>query len=121
MKNLDKLTREQLRAVEILANPENTMTYEEICKELDIANSTLWRWRQNPIFIEAVNSLAYEMLKSELPAVYASLLKQAKKGNPKCLELTLKYAGGYIEKASTEIQGNLNFSVGFDEEDEPLD
>lgn len=80
-------------------------------------------WRQQFDYIQAVNKLAYMMLKSSLSDVLISLLSSATYGgNVKAQELILKYCGNYVERSESKIDSNLNINVGIvDDEDEEED
>ena len=101
-------TAKQLKAIEMLARPDNELTLQEIADELGINQSTLWRWRRNEDFQKAVTELAYSCLKDELPRLFKSLADKAISGNVKAMELMLKYAGDYVEKIETRVSGDLD-------------
>lgn len=101
-------TAKQLKAIEMLARPDNELTLQEIADELGINQSTLWRWRRNEDFQKAVTELAYSCLKDELPRLFKSLADKAISGNVKAMELMLKYAGNYVEKIETRVSGDLD-------------
>lgn len=103
-----RFTGKQLKAIEMLARPDNELTLQEIADELGINQSTLWRWRRNEDFQKAVTELAYSCLKDELPRLFKSLADKAIGGNVKAMELMLKYAGDYVEKIETKVSGDLD-------------
>jgi transcriptional regulator with XRE-family HTH domain len=103
-----RFTAKQLKAIEMLARPDNELTLQEIADELGINQSTLWRWRRNEDFQKAVTELAYSCLKDELPNLFKSLASKAIGGNVKAMELMLKYAGNYVEKIETKVSGDLD-------------
>lgn len=103
-----RFTYKQLKAIEMLARPDNELTLQEIAVELGINQSTLWRWRRKEDFQKAVTELAYSCLKDELPNLFKSLADKAISGNVKAMELMLKYAGNYVEKIETKVSGDLD-------------
>lgn len=103
-----RFTGKQLKAIEMLARPDNELTLQQIADELGINQSTLWRWRRNEDFQKAVTELAYSCLKDELPNLFKSLASKAISGNVKAMELMLKYAGNYVEKIETRVSGDLD-------------
>lgn len=103
-----RFTYKQLKAIEMLARPDNELTLQQIADELGINQSTLWRWRRNEDFQKAVTELAYSCLKDELPNLFKSLADKAIGGNVKAMELMLKYAGNYVEKIETKVSGDLD-------------
>lgn len=103
-----RFTGKQLKAIELLARPDNELSLQEMAVELGINQSTLWRWRRNEDFQKAVTELAYSCLKDELPRLFKSLADKAIDGNVKAMELMLKYAGDYVEKIETKVSGDLD-------------
>lgn len=103
-----RFTGKQLKAIEMLARPDNELSLQEIADELGINQSTLWRWRRKEDFQKAVTELAYSCLKDELPRLFKSLADKAIGGNVKAMELMLKYAGNYVEKIETKVSGDLD-------------
>ena len=118
---MQQFTPEQLKAIEMLATPGKKITHVKICEEIGVSVQTLYRWRQQPEFINAVNQLAYELLRGKLPEVYDALAEKAAEGNTKAIELMLKYAGNYVEKSEQKISGGLEIKVGFEEEEENIE
>lgn len=112
-----RFTAKQLKAIEMLARPDNELSLQEMAVELGINQSTLWRWRRNEDFQKAVTELAYSCLKDELPRLFKSLADKAIiDGNVKAMELMLKYAGDYVEKIETKVSGDLDLGGITDEE-----
>ncbi len=106
-----QFTPEQLKAIEMMATPGEKMTIVRISQEVGVSERTIYRWKQQPEFIAAVNNLAYELLRGKLPEVYDALIEKAVEGNTKAIELMLKYAGNYIEKTETKLDGQLEIKI----------
>lgn len=114
-KNKIDWSPKELKAIELLASPQK-MTQEEIAAECGIDRKTLWNWRQQDDFIQAVNDLAYQGLKARLPDVYEALLLKAQEGNTKAIELTLKFADRFIERSQVSIDGDLQINIDIKED-----
>lgn len=109
-------TYKQLKAIEMLARPDNELSLQQIADEVGVNQSTLWRWRRDENFQKAVTELAYSYLKDELPSLFKSLASKAIGGNVKAMELMLKYAGNYVEKIETKVSGDLDLGGMSDDE-----
>ncbi len=96
--SLSEFSPEQRKLIELLANPERKLTAEQLAEEIGVSQTTIYRWKKSPHLIHAVNQLAYHFLQTELPEVYQSLVKKAKSGNVRAIEIMLKYVGGFVER-----------------------
>ena len=95
-------TANQLKAIELLAG--GGLTLSEIQKELHISQDTLWRWRKNPLFTEAVLKRSREMLRESLPKVYKTLAEKASSGDPRHMKTLLDHLE-YLEKTGEQYRG----------------
>lgn len=95
----------QGKAIELLAG--GGMTQEDICDELGICRNTMWEWKKNPEFMNAVVNRARDLLKHSLPTIYKTLAEKAAEGNHRHIkilmdhmdrleEMTEQYTGGEI-------------------------
>ena len=99
-------TAAQIAFQQWLATPRperEPATREALAEELGIHVSTLWRWAQQPGFLEEVNELARSMLKSSLPEIYGALIAQAKAGSYQHIELVMKMTCEYNPKATLNV------------------
>ncbi|MDP5273223.1 phBC6A51 family helix-turn-helix protein [Chengkuizengella axinellae] len=86
------------------------MTFDEIAKEVGFHRKTIWEWRtQDDDFIEYVNLLSDDFLKSKRPEVYSALMKLISGEQPsvKGIDLFFKRWGLLTEKQEiTQITNN---------------
>lgn len=84
-----QFTHKQLKAIELLATGNDT--FEDVAKEVGIARQTLWVWRQNREFVEAVVSRARDILRAELPTMYCVAAEKAKSGQHSFFKTLLEH------------------------------
>ena len=93
-----RLTPEQMRAVELIAYNEEGRSYRDIAAEIGVHETTLIRWRAKPDFNRAINDISEELMESFLSDAYRSLRKLSRTAKSdgsklKALELILKNRG----------------------------
>ena len=103
-----KFTAVQLKAIEFLALSERNT--DEICAELNINKTTLWRWKKSQGFMDAVIDKARAELRTILPAAYKQLSSQALTGSFKHLELLLNHIENLETQKSKYKQATLTFT-----------
>jgi transposase-like protein len=97
------LSPEQLRAVECLAARGKGESLEDVAERAGCCRETLWRWRKLPEFKSALRERTRELVGEDLPAVYQALIRKAKGGDVKAIELVLKVTGE-LDEARREDQ-----------------
>ena len=97
------LTGKKLKAAEMLANPAVQLSKTDISKELNIAYSTLWRWLQDPEFMEAVEKLVLIHANSELSNAWNCLIKRMPKDTA-AIKLFFELTGRYTQQVETTIK-----------------
>lgn len=96
-----KLTPEQQKAALLLVQnklsheaEEKDKNLDEIAAECGVHRQTLWRWRQNRIFIDYMNCIADEFLASYHTDMLQIVVETGKKhGSLKAVELYAKLRG----------------------------
>ena len=104
---IDKLRPEQLHAIKLLVDYENSLNYEEVANEVGVTVKTLWNWRhKDDNFIEVKRKMALRGLAEKIDRVNQTLVKSAIDGDPHSLKLFYKIIGEYVDKK--EIQGKVD-------------
>lgn len=107
-------TVNQLKFIEWLALPKQDRkpeTVELLAEQLGINAVTLYRWKKQDGFQDAVNTLARTTVGARLPEVYGALLREAEKGSFQHIKLTLELSGDYVERSETKITGILEITA----------
>lgn len=107
-------TVNQLKFIEWLALPKQHRqpeTVELLAEQLGINAVTLYRWKKQDGFQDAVNTLARTTVGARLPEVYGALLREAEKGSFQHIKLTLELSGDYVERSETKITGILEITA----------
>jgi len=106
--DLTKFTGDQLKAIELLAL--GSMNMVAICTELKIHRTTLYSWRRQSLFVEAVVSRSRELIRTELPEVYQALVGQAKAGNTPSIKLVLEHLEKLEEMKAEAAESSISFT-----------
>ena len=118
-------SKTQLLAIELLAQGHLKQT--AIQKRCKISHTTLWDWKQNPQFIEAVVRRAYEMIDHALPKILLAMIEKATKGSYQHAKLLFehiekieKLRSQYADRAMTFTWNTEPESKGFATIDEVM-
>lgn len=100
----------KLKAVELLGNGARLeMSWEEIAEEAGVSVRSLYTWRRDPAFQEAVTVIMQETLKERIPGVFKKLWGATKDGDLKeairAGELLLKAGGVLIDRVAVDTGG----------------
>jgi hypothetical protein len=104
----------QLKFIEWLAMPKSDRqpdTIELLAAQMGVNPVTLYRWKKQEGFQEAVNALARASVGSRLPEVYGALLREAEKGSFQHIKLTLELSGDYVEQSNVKHSGAVDVVV----------
>ena len=91
-----------LAAIQIMAdNPK--ITSKEVANAIGVNVKTIYNWRNNPNFVEAVYNRFMVKLDLELPAVIDATIREAKAGNVQAARLILEHAGKLVKNINVTI------------------
>ena len=99
-------TDKQLTAIDMLAQG---ILQKDIQEKLDISHSTIWAWKKDPQFMDAICEQARIKIKDALPTVYETLANKAKEGDYHHIKILLDH----LEKLSEERSKYAGRSITF--------
>ena len=114
-----ELTSQQLKAIELLVDYDNDMTYGDIASEVGVSERTLWQWRnRNDDFIEKKKQLSERGLIEKVDKVNQALVDGAIEGNSQLIKLFYERVGLYSDSLDLNHSGSLqhNFESMSDDE-----
>lgn len=82
---------------------EPTITAQEVADKLGVSTALVYKWRQNPNFIEAYYDKYMVEFGGELPAVLQSMIREAKAGNVQAARLVLEHSGKLVKNINVTI------------------
>lgn len=103
---LSKLDRKRQKAVVMLF--EKTLTIEEIAKSLNRSPTTLYKWKKEPLFMQAQHEYSIKKLNGALPDAIKELLKLIRNGKSEMVKLqaiqtVMKQAGLFSDNGTPEL------------------
>jgi AcrR family transcriptional regulator len=110
-----RLSEKQIAAIEILSRPNRGgMTYEQIAKEVGVARSTLFEWKKQDYFNEAVKKEIIRKTQDRLPEVFDSIIDNIiETGNATAFKTLLQAHGMLTDKV--EVNQNNADSTKIDD------
>lgn len=110
-----RLSEKQIAAIEILSRPKRGgMTYEQIAKEVGVAKSTLFEWRKQDYFNEALKKEIVRKTQDRLPEVFDSIIDNIiETGNAAAFRTLLQAHGMLTDKV--EVNHNNPDSTKIDD------
>lgn len=101
-----KLDRKRQKAVVMLF--ENTLTIEKIAKSLNRSPTTLYKWKKEPLFMQAQHEYSIKKLNGALPDAIKELLKLIRNGKSEMVKLqaiqtVMKQAGLFSDNGTPEL------------------
>tara|TARA_R100000781_G_scaffold101667_1_gene65179 strand:+ start:317 stop:1012 length:696 start_codon:yes stop_codon:yes gene_type:complete len=106
MKNLQKKTKfniKQLMAIEKMATTPGYSS-EQLSKDLDMAVSTIRKWKNDINFINAVYDRFMDIGGKYMPDVIMAQVREAMEGNTQAATLVLKHFGKFEDKLTIKIE-----------------
>jgi len=108
--NLENYTPSKILAAQLLANKaENDMTDAQIAQECQVDTRSIYRWKNDPLFIDLLLYYGELSMESFTVELYGQLKKAVRQGSTRAMELVLKNRGKLIDKK--EVSGNLGLSI----------
>lgn len=99
-----EFTDQQILAIQILAQKEMTgKNYSDIAKEVGVNTKTLWSWRRDSKFQQAIANTALSQIVEGMPKVYNATLKKASQGSARHTEILLRIIGQFSDKSEIEF------------------
>jgi len=87
-------THEMMVAANLLALPKSERPLlRDIAKEAGVSERTLRYWRKEERFLQLVDEIVRNNVRSQMPEVLETVIKRAIEGSAKHAELLLKYQG----------------------------
>ncbi len=98
----------QLKAIGLLADIDKSKNFDDIAKTVDVSRMTLYVWRQEPGFIEAVKKIRDKNTKWKVTPVINKLFAMALDGDIQAIKMALQLTG---EVANGDKGTNVNLFV----------
>ena len=89
-------------AAEIYALNPN-IEAEEVASRLGVSIDTVYVWRRDPNFMEAIYDRYMVMFAGEIPAVLMAAVREAKAGNVQAQRLVLEHSGKLVKNINVTI------------------
>ena len=90
-------------AIEYIATNPN-ITIKELSKLLHVDRKTASAWMNHPKFIDKVYDRFMEIAGKELPLILLALIREAKEGNTRAIELALKHWGKLQDTLTIKVE-----------------
>ena len=90
-------------AIEYIATNPN-ITIKELSKTLHVDKKTASAWMNHPKFIDRVYDRFMEIAGKELPLILLALIREAKEGNTRAIELALKHWGKLQDTLTIRVE-----------------
>lgn len=106
------LNRKQVRAAEMLSNPDFDGTITQLCREVGVARSTLYDWLNKDEFRKYIDNLIEKYTDSELSRVWKKLMKRIDDGDIAAIKLYFELKGKYKQGVGTNKNDNHEETSG---------
>jgi len=106
----------QIKAIELLATKgiDHNMTSEEIAEECGVHRKTLWMWRKERAFNDALISFSKEINRSAIPQILSRLTREIETASARDVtniaKLLLQVHGELTEKteSTVHVEADIN-------------
>lgn len=101
MANIQKRPEKGL-AIEIFATqPDKSI--QQVAAEVGVSPKTMYNWRCDPKFMDAIYDRYMVVFGGELPAVLSAMVREAKAGNVQAGRLVLEHSGKLVKNVNVTI------------------
>lgn len=101
--NRIEISPKMKRAAEMLVNPEQSLTVTEMCKILNVARSTFYRWLEKEEYREYLDHLIGLYTDGELSQVWHCLFQRIKAGDTAAIKLYFELKGKYKQDVQVSM------------------
>ncbi len=102
MSKLQKYDQIKKVAIEHFAtNP--SLTIKELAAEIGVTERTIFKWRTDPNFMDAIYDRYMILFGGELPAVLSAMIREAKSGNVQAGRLVLEHSGKLVKNINVTV------------------
>jgi hypothetical protein len=102
MSKLQKYDQVKKVAIEHFAtNP--SLTIKELAAEIGVTERTIFKWRTDPNFMDAIYDRYMILFGGELPAVLSAMIREAKSGNVQAGRLVLEHSGKLVKNINVTV------------------
>ena len=102
MSKLQKYDQVKKVAIEHFAtNP--SLTIKELAAEIGVTERTIFKWRTDPNFMDAIYDRYMVLFGGELPAVLSAMIREAKSGNVQAGRLVLEHSGKLVKNINVTV------------------
>ena len=91
-----------LNAINLLVDNPN-MTAKSLATTLNVSVKTIYNWRANPNFVDALEKQYRVKMGLHLPAVWDAMIREAKAGNVQAARLVLESSGKLVKNVNVTI------------------
>lgn len=108
------LPANKLKAVHLIATKglEHNLTMDEIATECGVTRKTLWVWKGEKEFNDALNTLAKELNRSAIPKILSRLTREIDSASARDItniaRLLMQYHGELTEKSEVTVKEGHN-------------
>ena len=100
-------TDKQLMAIDLLSQG---VMQKDIQEQLDVSHNTLWKWKKNPQFMDAVVESSRTCLKDALPSIYSVLATKAIEGSSQHIKILLEHLEKIEEERTKYAETAITFT-----------
>ena len=103
-RNSTGLNKKQIKAAEMLSNPDFDGTITRLCECVGVARSTFYHWLEDEVFRDYVDNLIDRYTDSELSRVWKALMRRVDVGDIQAIKLYFELKGKYKQGIGREAE-----------------